>query len=182
MSYPDFIGTLSLKNTEDKQLAYASQLYGTYFNVYCQIELSTDKAKLEAIRLYLINYKGHFDLGLLKDENDNQTVTFDESTGELELNVFVKALSNRNGPEKFVRVPCGSIALDSLKFLTIERQLIPMHSDADGDPIHLRSGVFDSEFFSRDGMGLVRIRQKEEMEVRIKSPGRRCETGRNRLI
>lgn len=165
----NFIGTFNLKNQNDKQFIYSSQLYGTFFNIYAQPILNENETELITLRLFLINYKGHLNLGLLKTENESQSIELNE--GKVEFKVHVRALETINGEEESVNLNFNGIRLDEIKEWVVDRELHPIENGVRSGESTLNQ-VFDTEFFDRDGIFFTERVNPENS----KSPGPRCKT------
>lgn len=165
----NFIGTFNLKNQNDKQFIYSSQLYGTFFNIYAQPILNEDETELITLRLFLINYKGHLNLGLLKTENESQSIELNE--GKIEFKVHVRALEAINGEDESVNLNFNGIRLDQIKEWIVDRELHPIENDMRSGESTLNQ-VFDTEFFDRDGIFFTERVNPENS----RSPGPRCKT------
>lgn len=157
----DLTLTISLKKEDQKrmQLVYASQLYGTFFTVFGSFDLEYHNDKpvlLKGVCLRLINYKGQINLGLvsvtmdpvLEEIDKQENSKSNEVEKELTIHFRVQALQN-NDVLKYFRFT-EPMNIEGLKNLVFQRELLPIHNVDKMSAVH--SGVFDSEFFDRDGL------------------------------
>jgi len=158
---------LSERGQGNFQLVYASQLYGTFFSVYAsfETEIIKDECFIKKADFELVNYKGNIDLGL-KDITycDTEKLFHIHLQGMLEQRVI-------NDAKAFKK-----LCLKKGQILTFKRKLFPFADSNTG----LSKGVFDSEFYLRDGIWTVeRIRLEDrEKESELDSldfaPSPRC--------
>lgn len=141
----NLIANINFRNTTDFQLAYSSQLYGTFFSVFAKV--NTTQADdhsyiLHDIEFTLINYKGLLNLYI-------RDTKFKADTKGGEVLLLVQAMSSNN--EKALRLDCkDTIFKKGNSTLRISRRLKRMHSNSD-NPTALENGVFDEEFYYREG-------------------------------
>lgn len=129
------------------QAIYTSQSYGTFYVVYAEFttEEDNDNYYVKNINLKLVNYKGLINLGIadatFKPILDKDSV----SRGAL-ISLSVKAFENDN----FTISNCDVKHPFPKKNaqLLVNRNLVAMH--ADKSP--LENGLFDEEFYYRDGI------------------------------
>jgi hypothetical protein len=136
-------------NSDENQLIYASQLYGTLFAVSGKFKLSEDKQKLIEIEFKLINYKGTLNLGILSITNSD-LVKDTKVDGRYILTLQLKAMDGVHGHNKSIKLTNLDIDINLFKQLLVTRRL---HRFGPINDItsHLDDMVFDSEFFERDG-------------------------------
>jgi len=157
-----YCGNVDLSDAaaERNQFIYASQLYGTFFSIYAifkcsDVKGSPKKRGIDKIIFNLLNYKGPIDIGLEKAE----FVPGDSINKDM-FHLYVKGL---NDPDKQFEIDFGKNPLivsrgDELNFL---RKLVKLASaPSKKDSYH----VFDSEFYSRDGMQKLPKIRFEEMD------------------
>ena len=164
----NFVGTINMLNQADKQAIYFSQLYGTFFGVYAQPVLNDSKEHLMAIRLWLINYKGPLNMGIVREKtelpNEDGALILENNT--LKFVIYVKALSSVYGESNSVLIPVNNIAIAKIRKIKIFRELEPMNANQ-----AFLNEVFDSEFYDRDGNDNISTDLFDN-----KSPGKRCKT------
>jgi hypothetical protein len=144
---PEIVVNLRIADKDSYQLVYASQLYGTFFSVFAKLNITGDV--LNSVQLSLVNYKGTINLGLLPE-----TVgTWRDGEEGLEFTVHLKGNAGKHqyNEEDEVIVDCKNTPIADLKSLVVRRQLHPMHAPDTSLVGQLSKGVFDSEFFKRDG-------------------------------
>ncbi|WP_423999463.1 hypothetical protein [Maribacter sp. IgM3_T14_3] len=125
------------------QLIYCSQLYGTFFAVSGRLNI--EDGMLNSITLYLLNYKGLYNIGMLKETK----TSFKPEGNGVTLTLHLKANSGRHGKDRPLKVKCNNISIEGLKGLTVNRELHRMSRVNNNE--HLQEGLFDSEFYQRDG-------------------------------
>ena len=125
-------------------LAYVSQVYGTIFGIYTNMETEQKKDRFicRRIHLKLGNFKGLVMLGI---SNVVVTPQPDPITGEpmLLLDVEVKGLETQR--EYSVDLSDQLIEVQEGTKIVIQRHLKPMHAST---PEY--DGLFDTEFYYRD--------------------------------
>lgn len=138
--------------SEDWQACYSSQLYGTFFSIYARptgrsSESDSNSIELESIDLRIINYKGPVNLDIVRAEFRPDLVNGNGGTIDIE----VQALYDSG--ELIHAVDCGNHPFVKGKTpLRFHRFLKPMHQLRNNIPVALNNGVFDSEFFDREGL------------------------------
>jgi len=153
------------------QPIYVSQLYGTFFGVFARIDADTshkDHVLLKEMELHLINYKGIIDLGITRAKFHPNYLT-DNTTGVKEdyggfIQIEVKAMHDSTPKElevcninKSHKFPIGEPCLN------IERRVAKMHKNS-----ALANGVFDSEFYYREGE--INIDTNYQGSTRVTAP------------
>lgn len=143
------------------QPIYSSQLYGTFFIVYANFETSEDSDNyfLHKIKLKIINYKGLINLGITgasfyktegcDPENpiiNNKNIMLNYKGGYIELKV--RALYNSDNDILVDNISEPIKISKNNSYLNVTRKLDQMH----GDDRVFENGVFDNEFFYRDGI------------------------------
>ncbi|WP_024772144.1 hypothetical protein [Aquimarina macrocephali] len=142
---------------ERYQLVYSSQMYGTFFGVYACFTVS--KTTVESVRFKLINYKGPLNIGLkhvdflglieeqLEPEKDDITgpiincMAFDLTLQALHPEV---TFPPKTDPEQLIN--CNLTDLQNDHYLSVRRKFEKIGSSA------IEGGIFDSEFYYRDGL------------------------------
>lgn len=144
---------IDFSNNEDYQTIYASQLYGTFFAIYAKLTTSkyTDYYTLNDANLYLVNYKGNLDLGIVQADffevknTENNTV----SGG---FKIEVQALYQSKPENLKVKNIDTNLKFNTKEsFLFVDRRLKRIHPQNDTNDIAIKDGVFDTEFYYRDG-------------------------------
>lgn len=130
-------------DTKANQLIYCSQLYGTFFAVSAKFNI--EKGFLKSMTLTLINFKGLYNIGMLKETKS----AFKLEGNGAKLTLYLKANAGRHGKRRQLNVKCDNIPIDELKGLIVTRELQKLSNKSKSD--HLREGIFDSEFYQRDG-------------------------------
>lgn len=154
MKKTNYLSIIDFSDNENYQSAYSTQLYGTFFSIYLKLKTSEkgNHYVIEELNLKLINYKGVIDLGI--EDAVLEYVLADSQYPELwkklALRVAVKAGSsnNRDFP---VSVSDKSNKIVKNGTIDFERYVKPMHG---GDRPYqaLCNGLFDSEFYYREGL------------------------------
>ncbi len=185
-----FLGSIEFSSKMDGkyQFLYSSQLYETIFGVYGIFYRNGD-GSINSIKLSILNYKGTIDLGFHNEVKPicSYEPEIDPKTGnivrcvvklKIELKAMVSGLASYITEETTIDNSLGDIvkipASDSL-FFEVERELDPMWAHLPcSPPMHPKLGVFDSEFFYRDG---THYERREVTEV----PDYYYETDRNKV-
>lgn len=144
----DIVINLRKEDTINYQLVYASQLYGTFFCVFAKLNIA-DK-KLVTIELRLVNYKGQINIGMLPETCG----TWVDGSEGFEITMHLKANDGKHqyneGDE--IIVACNEKPIADLDHIVFRRALHPMYQIANEEFVkQLSKGLFDSEFFNRDG-------------------------------
>ncbi|WP_298519838.1 hypothetical protein [uncultured Kordia sp.] len=154
-------GTVSFQEAcQDRwQTVYSSSLYGTMFTILGKFKYDKEKKTLTICKLRLVNYKGMIDLGMenVEYQFDRKWAEVSEknSTGGLDeklirvisINVQVRGLIpnvEKTLEGEYVLTDCD---LKNDVYLEIDRFLLELN-DGGG---HKEKGVFDTEFYYRDG-------------------------------
>ncbi|MEZ4859308.1 MAG: hypothetical protein R2781_10910 [Flavobacteriaceae bacterium] len=150
----NFICNLNLKS-DLAQFIQSGQVYNSTYAIYGKF--SKNNGNISEIELSVINYKGILELEFNEDFNITcELNSFSEEkvhliTITLELRASV---SGKTTPLKTIK-PSSSmdqfkdIPQDEAVFLVVERKLAPIWGSETENPFC--NGVFDSEFFYRDG-------------------------------
>lgn len=156
MRTSEIICNINTKDTTNKQVIYASQLYGTFFSVSAILKIreeTTGEKYLDSVDLYLLNYKGNLNIGILRQE----TIDDFECDGvDMKITLHLKANINSHGlhPSKCTSIPCANFKVDDLETLLTTRELHRMNDNIADVYQNLEHGVFDSEYFRRDGIAI----------------------------
>ncbi len=149
----EIICNINKGNRTDMQVIYCSQLYGTFFSVSAILNVEQNENNeevLSSMELFLLNYKGHFNIGILKEETVN---TLRCKGTHMTLCLHLKANEQMHGLHNGVVVPCN-VKLSDLEGLTVNRKLHPIHENLEKRGDHLKQRVFDDEFYRRDGTAI----------------------------
>lgn len=129
------------------QAIYTSQSYGTFYVIYAEFttEEYNDNYFIKNINLKLVNYKGLINLGIANATFKPITDDDGNSKGAL-VSITIKAFEQ----ETFMVPNCDDSHPFPKKesYLKVNRKLVPMHPDKSP----LENGVFDDEFYYRDGI------------------------------
>lgn len=161
--FKDFYGNIQFKHGLGYQLLLASQLYGTNFSVFGKFIFKKDADGLEylsQLECKVFNYKGLLDIGLSTLNEHKATFAIDLNNGLITIGLTLRAmvaplqLDDNGIPFKPVAYkktfnPDTIIKIVDAKYLQVERDLIPIAGEDTSNP--MVNGVFDSEFFFRDG-------------------------------
>jgi len=125
-------------------LAYVSQVYGTIFGVYSNLEIEQKGSQFfcNKIHLKLGNFKGLMMLGI-SDVKARQAE--DPNTGEptIVLDVYIQGLANKRSHT--VDLQAQKINICEGSKIVVQRHLVPLHTDQAEE-----HGLFDTEFYYRD--------------------------------
>ncbi|WP_271782023.1 hypothetical protein [Aquimarina algiphila] len=162
---------LELTNNEKEpriQATYASQLYGTFFGVfsrfYVQARKGSNDRVVNKIKFFLVNYKGEKNLKIITPfDKPEESDKDDFPPGwviDLKVQHNIDALPIQENVEldltRFFPKTNGMVVKDG-DFITLFRVLIPMNGHIATDCKQpwvdraFNNGVFDSEYFKRDG-------------------------------
>lgn len=172
----DFSTTILLSPEENTryQAIYASQRYGTFYGLYGKfnIEKRGEKTLLHGVDLKLINYKGILDISI---ETGPDSIALDEEAMELNRNipvillkVKVRAKIQEPNFESSFRL-MNPIEIKRGTFFSVITDIIPLGGQKDIKDPYI-DGVFDNEFFYRDGMLHVE-RKVTDIELDPGDPG-----------
>lgn len=157
------VASIEVKNSKDYQLVYASQLYGTFFVIGARLVLSGED--LIGIELALNNYKGLYNIGILKDAQ-----SIFEREGEKALITLHLQVDNGKNSDKLVRKVTlnleDKIPVADLKELHFTRELHSLTQTTKLEK-HLDEAIFDSEFYDRNGKYIA---SKERLDTKLPKP------------
>ncbi|MAZ71988.1 MAG: hypothetical protein CMC70_02465 [Flavobacteriaceae bacterium] len=153
--FDDFHSTIKIGENEKKQLFFASQSYGTNYFIYGYFktkETTKNSSVITGLKMIVLNYKGILDLGFSTNENLKTTVSKVKEAGKdpmLLINITMQAaVSGTTKPEVDIDLDTP-IKIEDRTNLKVVRDLIPISGDIDKNA--LNHGVFDDEFYYRDG-------------------------------
>lgn len=160
----DYTGNINL-HPDDKryQFLMASQNYGTLYGVFGNftIEIEEDKYYLTQLDLKIVNYKGLLNIGFAL--NKNLDLAFN-GNNEVKMDVSVQGLSNVYMKQADIKSRIDVTHIKKMKFNRVLNFLV-------SDVLDLNeSGVFDNEFYYRDGIQTSDER-KPESRKRPSQPG-----------
>lgn len=155
----NLITSVNLNNENSAEIGqsiYSSQLYGTFFMIYgvfdASFEENTNTYEINSIHLKIMNYKGIVNLAITKAFII--THVDEDGTEEYRLKVEVQAKlgSDENSSELFLVEDSKNLKIQKENKIILERYLKPIHQINDEkDFPALKNGVFDEEFFYREG-------------------------------
>lgn len=185
----EFSATIHLSEASNKrnQLIYGSSSYGTMYCVYAKFNIEEKKNNriiIKDIAYTIVNYKGVVNIGF--KEKPEFKISDDKES--LIIDIKVKGFSKNNKTTSKNK----NIELDnSFKKLVVDRKLLPLKGE--NPPSQIHEGLFDEEFFYRDG-NFNKKRPKYDTMTMEESdtinnddkefvvPGIRCRQGVNFLI
>ncbi len=141
------VNTIDLSNSKETskfyQSIYSSQLYGTFFVIFAKFKTKkiSQGYKIKNITLRLMNYKGPINLGI------SRARFYSEQIGESYrgvLKVEVEALSGNNNMDFENVIIKADSRCTITNFIEVERSVKEL-----SNPI--KNGVFEEEFFYREG-------------------------------
>lgn len=150
----------------DIQTIYASQIYDTFFGVFASFHVSnitneSDKKLLTKVEFHLINYKGPLNVELFGNFDRPTKVSNEFVTGyrfglKIGHTVASKAYQDKITLDlSKMYAGDGGLKFSDGDFFIVERKTIPLAGENSNinDPKNnaFVNGVFDSEFYIRDG-------------------------------
>lgn len=160
----DFSGNINLHPSDKRyQFLMASQNYGTLYGVFGKfnIEKEIDTFYLTQLDLKIINYKGLLNIGFAINKKFDAAV---DGNNEFKMNISVQGLTNKFMEQ--ANIPLR-IDVSSVKKMTFYKVLNYLYLDQSNlNP----SGVFDDEFYYRDGIQNA-DESKPESNQREPQPG-----------
>lgn len=188
------------------QFIYGSQLYGTNFGIFCDFIVhkpDENKKECEIIgaNVKIINYKGILDLGILgqptlelkkykfgKDDKDEEIALVMDI--KLQAIVAGESLQSQN-----VAINLEDKLVKEEHLFVVKRDLIRLNKNNPKNPIV--NGVFENEFYYRDGLRYVERKVTEVPEeyyfsdsnliypdghpLELNKPGAKCSNAINTL-
>lgn len=149
----NFTGYVDLSNNENFQEIYSSQLYGNFFGIFSSFQINSNKDncyELNRMELQLFNYKGVVNMGISNAE------IFKVEEGKFIIKLEVQALNEQDS----CGFNCNNISIPKGSKILIDRRLKKMHADCKA----LRNGLFDNEFYYREGGDVYPERQPKPLE------------------
>lgn len=164
---------LSDGRSNDFQLVYASQVYGTFFGIYARFDFArqSERLKLNKITFRIINYKGQINIGIdavglppyKQKDPKNLNITF-------HLKGYMPALQDYECD--FTK---DEIYLEDGSQITFKRTMRNFTERPD-DTFNM--GAFDDEFYFRDGLFPIKAPVSDlEDKIEAQFPnriGKRC--------
>lgn len=153
----------------DIQTVYASQVYGTFFGVFATFHVqdipnNNVERLLTSVDFYLINYKGPLNLKLNANFDKPTRISTLQADKPYSGHKFI--LKVQHTPDSQAYQPKVTLKLKDMypteggikfaqnEFFITERKTIPLAGEG-SDTTNLANafvnGIFDSEFFTRDG-------------------------------
>ncbi len=138
------------------QQVYASQVYGTFFTVQARFQTAERENPegdyfIEKMDFEVINYKGILDIGLVDIQGPN---SFRDKVEDPTLQIFQLQM-RAMGPQQSENIPeytKSGVAINAWiskgQVLQFVRTLVKLHDDE----TPLAGGIFDSEFYYREGL------------------------------
>lgn len=152
----DFSTTVVLSPEENDryQAVYASQHYGTFYGIYGKftVEKQKDIIFLHRIDLKLINYKGVLNMSMSKElEVDENAKELIRNIRVVLLKVKVQAkLDNSNDESHYIFEK--PLEVHKGTFFSVVSELVPLCGTKGSEMEPEVCGVFDNEFYYRDGL------------------------------
>lgn len=154
----NLIGHLNLCDNSNYQAVYFSQLYGTFFGVYAKFTCKDDPDApdnvyvMDTIDFKIVNYKGLINLGIesvkkLPDEVVTDRIKDGEIDSSVEYNLVIEVRALAGSECKEFK-GCHDDHFTKGKRLQFDRELLHMHKGN----THFDRGIFDDEFFYREGI------------------------------
>ena len=155
----NFLSNLNLASSK-AQFIQSGQVYDSTYGIYGSFEVN-DEGNISEINLSVINYKGVLELEFNNDfvshcnlssletqENENRVYVLTLTT---QLRASVSGETAPTAPVHLDKSMEGfkDIGPDDLIYLVVERKLAPIWGSETQHPF--KNGVFDTEFFYRDG-------------------------------
>ncbi len=142
--------SFDFSNKNHFQLVYTSQLYETFFGIFARFQTSKStknhETSLEGVELFLINYKGIINLGIIGISNPIKN----DNDGSINFHLKIKAFEADSIIKKFVFDKTETITNNSK--LIFNRTLEQFANDDLG----VSNFAFDTEFYDRDGLTLLK--------------------------
>lgn len=166
------------------QAVYASQVYGTFFSIFAKFTVEPvlivnenqetvveeDSVQLTRVDLKLINYKGLFNIELIDEKLNIQKATeTNTNTETLLLNLKVKAATEDNFNTTQEIILDSPITINHGTYFSIVRKLLPLSGSFSPERPYV-NGVFDNEFYYRDGLAKPVRREVTDIDINTPSP------------
>lgn len=181
--------TNELLRDDHYQTVYSSQVYGTFFSVIAKFNLNLERSNksngvycVKSIDFMVANYKGILNIGiqnvispvdLMAEVNKNEQVKRKDSVKAF---IFeMRAMGGFDDTEEGSRQPEDKFTLafdgdgmifnskDLLYFRRVQKHL---HSDT----TKLKKGIFDDEFYFREGIDEMKFEKRKFSEIDKKVP------------
>lgn len=158
--FDNFHSTIRVGASEGRQLLFASQSYETNYFIYGMFQaenITEDSASLTGVSMLFVNYKGLLNLGFSSEESHAPKIIKIEEPGQdpiIEIQLCIRAeVSDKTIPQLDIQFD-HPIEITGETNLRILRKLVPIAGDDTRQPIV--NGVFDNEFYYRDGWEYAR--------------------------
>ncbi len=155
------------------QLIYSSQLYGTNFDVYGKFTIDKtigeDTCKILHAHFKLLNLKGIIDIGIYGKpflEIKNVKIN-NKDVKVIHVELKLQAMSSQKAKDSTdidIDLESKKIKVDKTLPFLLNRKLVPLAGDLCKNP--LVNGVFDVEYFKRDGLQYLR---RENYDIPIEN-------------
>lgn len=152
----NFLSNLNLASNKP-QFIQSGQVYDSTYGIYGSFEMN-DEGNISEINLSVINYKGILELEFDNDFISNCSLVRQENENGVYILVLTTQLrasvSGETAPTATVSLDKSmegfkDIGPDDSIYLVVERKLAPIWGSETKDPF--KKGIFDNEFFYRDG-------------------------------
>ena len=150
-----YTGSYLISENKRYQSIYSSQNYGSFYEMYAKANFyeGSDSNLVESFDFIIVNYKGPVRVGFAKINEAKNELHFNKKEGIMGMRLIVNAKNSKNYMN--YKIPKSwNVTKNNMKQLNIFRMLIPM------DGLGLRgsnqSQVFDSEFYERVGLKVLR--------------------------
>lgn len=151
------VASMEVHNGGDYQIVYASQLYGTFFTVGAKLKVEGDA--ITEIHLALNNYKGLYNIGMLAATRN----TFFKEGNQALITLYLSADNGKNSDELYrlleMNLP-NPVAISEIDELNFTREL-QSFTNPSSPELHLDEGMFDSEFYVRNGKYIAAIQRMD---------------------
>ncbi len=172
---------INLRDDQNHQLVYTSQVYGTFFSVYAKFNLDPNQSTysnqvsgksvfyVESIDFEVINYKGLINIGLVDVilpshymNEVNQTLTEENQDTIKVFNLVMRGMGGLNERGSINGIPKTSLKkelgmeITSDDLMYFKRTLKRLHHD----DREVGNGIFDEEFYYREGIPPFEAREE----------------------
>ncbi|MEQ9423917.1 MAG: hypothetical protein RJQ09_05835 [Cyclobacteriaceae bacterium] len=155
----DFIHYINLRDNDNYQVAYSSQVYGTFFSVYARFnkdenvnedDLEEGQFAIASIDFKVINYRGLLDVGITAIKGPG---VFAAALNDDHVKLFnIEVQAGLSNEKHEYNLPTDGLLMKKGEIMFIQRTLKRLHDRPDRDDRPLSAGIFDSEYFYREGI------------------------------